>query len=119
MNFETYRRRDVIRGVPDPRIGINRQGRFLFNAAVIRTFVKDFKATFLLYDKKRKVIGFKLTNEEGEDTFPFSGKGRTAVTVSGMAFLGYHGIPRGEKRTYKATWNEKEELVEIDLNKPL
>lgn len=117
MGFETFIPRRMI--TREAKITILEAGIFWINFITTRKFLKGFKRTYVLYDKERKVIGFKPTNEQ-KHTYSLSrAKGRNDITVSGMAFLEYYKIPHKERKSYKATWNDKERLVEIDLNQPL
>jgi len=115
--FETFIPRRMV--TREARITILGAGVFWINFAATRKFFEGFKRTYLLYDKERKVIGFKPTNEQ-ENTYSLSrARGRNDITVSGMAFLEFYKVPHKERKSYEAAWNSKEKLVEVDLNKPL
>ena len=117
MSFQKFIPRRMV--TREAKITILQAGAFWINFAATRKFFKGFKRTYLLYDKERKVIGFKPTNEQ-KNTYSLSrARGRNDITVSGMAFLEYYKVSHKERRSYKATWNDKERVVEIDLNKPL
>jgi len=106
-------------GIPEAAITISPVRTFWINSSATREFFEGFRRVFLLYDRERKVIGFEPTNEQ-KDSYALSrNKARIAITVSGIAFLAYYEIPHDKTRIYKATWNDKENLVEIDLNKPI
>lgn len=119
MSFEQFVPRRI--GISEPMVTISPGGRtFWINSSATREFFQDFRRTFLLYDRERKIIGFKPTKEQKHSYALSKATSRTAITVSGMAFSKYYKIPPSEKtKGYKATWNDREKLLEIDLNKPL
>lgn len=117
MSFEKFIPRRMSWG--EPIVTISPVRTFWINASAAREFFEGFSRTFLLYDAQRRVIGFEPTNERINCFVLSRAKTRESITVSGMAFLPYHGIPSDKTRRYKAIWNDKENLVEIDLNKPI
>ncbi len=116
MSWETY---VPMRKAKSPaKITIQPSG-MMWVSGKAKRFFKDYKRVFLLYDKQRKVIGFKPTKEE-KNTFSLSSTGeRPDCTISGISFVEYFDIKHTKSRSYEATWNEKEGIVEIDLNSPL
>lgn len=102
----------------DPEITILLRGVFWINQIATKKFFGKFKRVFLLYDKERRAIGFQSTDEQ-RGTYCFSkAKSRNDGYVSGITFLKYYKISYDERKSYKANWNKKEKLVEIDLNYP-
>ena len=82
---------------------------------------KGCKAVIFFYDSERKYIGLKPLKESQERAYGnrITRKSSNMFVVTANAFLNHHQIDCSEKRSYEATWNEAEGLVEIDLNKPL
>ena len=117
MGFEKFIPERVVTG--EAKITILQAGVFWINPSATKKFFEGFRRTFLLYDGKRKVIGFEPTNEQKHSYSLSRAKTRRDITVSGMAFLKYYKIPHKERKSYKGIWNDKEKLVEVDLNKPL
>lgn len=118
MGFEKFIPDRVITG--EAKITILRTGVFWINAVTAKDFFEGIHKTFLLYDKEARTIGFQPTYEHEPNSYSLStAKGRKDITVSGRAFLAYYKVPHEESKSYKPTWNKKEKLVQIDLNKPL
>lgn len=116
MSWKTY---VPMRNPKSPaKISIQPTGMIWISGKAKRLF-KDYKRVFLLYDEQRRVVGFKPTKEE-KNTFSLSSTGkRPDATVSGISFVEYFNIKEKETKSYEATWNEKERIVEINLNSPL
>jgi len=122
MGFELFERRNAPTGEPAITIrkfqGSNKVS-FYVNESASRKFFINYTRTFLLYDKDKSFIGFRPTNQE-ENSFSLTrGKKGTGILVYGMPFLRYYEIPHEKSKRYRANWNNEEELVVIDLNKPL
>lgn len=117
MSWETYV--PIRKAQGPPKISIQPTGMIWISGKAMKRFFKDHKRVFLLYDKQRGVVGFKPTKEE-KGTFSLSSTGkRPDATVSGISFVEYFKIKEKETRSYEATWNEKEGIVEIELKYPL
>ncbi len=102
-----------------PKISIQPSGMIWISGKAMKKFFRGHKRVFLLYDKQRRVVGFKPTKEE-KGTFSLSSTGkRPDATVSGISFVEYFKIKEKETRSYQATWNEKDKIVEIELKSPL
>jgi len=104
-----------------PKITILPRGMLWLNFVTAKNFFEGFNRTVLLYDKERKVIGLRPSNEE-KCSYCLSrskdGKHRDIV-VSAIAFLNHFKISHEKKRSYRPTWNQEEKLLEIDLTQPL
>ena len=102
-------RQEIITILPTGELSVN---------AGLREHFEEFASVVLLFDKKRNVIGLQLT-DEGTDSIPvdiFAGKD---IKFSVKGFLDHFGILYEEKRTYKARYDEDENIVEVNLNKPI
>jgi len=117
MGFETFIPRKMVIG--KPMVTILPVGVFWVNPATTTKYFKGFKRTFLLYDRERRVVGLKPTNEEKHTLSVSRSKARNSTTVAGKGFLEYFKILPKERKSYEATWNSKEKVVEVDLNNPL
>lgn len=116
MSFKTY---IPTRKPKSPaKISVQASGMMWISGKAKRLF-KDHKRVFLLYDEQRRVVGFKPTDEK-KNTFSLSSTGkRPDCTVSGISFVEYFNIKEKVTKSYEATWNEEEGIVEIDLNSPI
>ncbi len=114
MSFETFIPRKMVSS--KPKITVLSTGIFWVNRFGEEEMFKGFNRTFLLYDRERKIIGFKPTMEQ-ENTYSLSRtKSRNSISISGKSFLEYFKIDYKQTRNYIPAWNEKEKLVEIDLS---
>lgn len=102
----------------EPKIAILPTGIFWINFTAAKKFFKSFKRTYLVYDKHKRLVGFRPSNEQTNTYSLSTTESRNDCFVSGSSFLHEFKIPL-ERRTYKARWNDSERLVEIDLNQPL
>ena len=117
MAFEVFVPRRATPNVP--RVAILPSGAFWISSGATKAYFEGFQRTFVLYEKKRNLIGFRPTNEP-ENSYALSRtKGRNDITLSGKDFSECLKISHKERKSYKATWNRKEKLVQIDLNEPL
>jgi hypothetical protein len=117
MGFEKFIPERVSTG--EAKVTILPTGVFWINAITAKDFFEGFKRTFLLYDKEARAIGFQPTHEQEHSYSLSRAKGRKDITVSGTAFLECYKVAHEKRKNYKPTWNEKEKLVQIDLNEPL
>ena len=117
MSFEVFVPRRTV--TDEPRVNIRPSGIFWFNPATTGRFFEGFTRVFLLYDKGKRLIGFKPTNEQ-ENTYLISRHvGRKTSTVTGRAFLKHYRILHSATKSYGTTWNDKQKLLEVDLNRAL
>ena len=118
MSFETFIPRKMVSS--KPKVTILHTGIFWVNRFAMEEMFKDLNRTFLLYDRERKVIGFKPTTERGNTYSLSRAKSRNDITISGKSFLEYFKIDYEQTRSYIPVWSEKEKaVIEIDLNKPV
>lgn len=102
-----------------PRVAILPTGGFLVNNVGAKSFFEGYKRTFLLFDRKARVIGFRPSNEEKGTYALTRPKGVDYVTIAGGAFLKYYEIAYRQRTRYEVSWDKNQELAKIDLNHPL
>jgi hypothetical protein len=116
MAFEKFHR-DVFTK-DQPIISILDRGQFAIGRVCYEKFLKDYyKFIVLYYDKDRRVIGLKPTNTKAPECYEVlvDPSGRLA-RISGHKFLKFFKIEHEKSHKYKVRWNEKEKLIELDLN---
>lgn len=117
MGFEEFVPRQVRSG--ELRIAILPSGSFWVGMAAAEKFFREYERASLLYDKEREVIGIR-PSKQAERTYSLSrSKNRKNIQIAGQAFFRYFEISHEKRTVYEPTWNDKENLVEIDLTKPL
>lgn len=84
-----------------------------------KEYFEEFTSIVLLYDKERNIIGLQPT-DEGIDGYPFStDTEKDDIRFSVKDFLKHFEIPHKEKRKYRVSCNNEQDIFEIDLKKPL
>jgi len=102
-------------------ISITPQKTLILSHDCHEQFFKECKAVIFFYDRERKRIGIKPLKESQERSYSIrvTRKSSNIYVITANAFLNHYQIDYSERRKYEPRWNEKEGLVEIDLNKPL
>lgn len=113
MEFEKF----TYRGISHrPKVSIRKSGMFGFNNALIKKYnLRNYEYVVLYYDKKRKIIGFKFTNninEEGKYKINVRDK---SASFSGRSFLDYYGIKFNKVKRHDAIWIDKNDILTIKL----
>ena len=102
-----------------PRVAILPTGAFRVNSAGTKSFFEGYKRTFLLFDRKARVVGFRPSNEEKGTYALTRPRGVNYVTIAGTAFLKYYGIAHGQRTSYEVSWDKNQKVAKIGLNHPL
>lgn len=103
----------------EAKITISPRGVFWVSPGAMRKFFDGFDRTVILYNPEKGLIGFKPTRELKNSYSISRRKGRNDATVSGKGVMECLKISYKGAKSYRATWNKKEELVQIDLSSPL
>lgn len=111
--------RKNIKNFDIPIITILKHGVFSIGSYLCYKYVKQFKFSVFLFDKDTNKIGIKLMNEHLNHSYPIRFmRNNTHAEISAKAFLNNFNIKHKEKSySYIAEWNDKENMIEIDLNK--
>lgn len=102
-----------------PRIAILPIGSFWVNTSGTKNLFEGYSRTFLLFDRKTRIIGFKPSNEEKGTYALTRPRGVKYSTIAGTAFLKHHGIPHEQRVSYEVSWDKNLRLAKVDLNYPL
>jgi hypothetical protein len=100
------------------KVSIRPNGTLGFNSGAVQKFGLD-KAAFaiLYYDKERNRIGIQPVANEAEEGANKINKGKTGAWLAARRFLDYYEINTEEKSRHNATWDEREGMIIVDLNK--
>lgn len=103
------------------RVCLFKNGSFGLNAVCRKRWFENYEYVTMYFDAERNVVGIKPTREQSVNTYCLSRGGTRGLSASftARAFLTHWGIKTSANAHYTATWNELENLLEIDLNKPL
>lgn len=113
MGFEKF----VFGGVSyRPKVSIRKSGMFGFNNALIKKYnLKEIKYVVLYYEKSKKIIGFKFTNDKNEEgLYKLSLRDKSA-SFSGKSFLDYYDIKFNNIKRYDTEWDESNNMIIIKL----
>lgn len=116
MGFETYvPQRGPSSGKSTIRILKN--GDFSISPAVYDQWFQKANYVELLFDPKAKKIGLKPRVKPTKATYKLrsSPQGGRRYYVSGKQFLESYGIKTGRARSFEASWNGRQKLVEFSV----
>jgi hypothetical protein len=96
-------------------VSVTKYGNFLVNSTALANFEKR-PYLQLYWNKEEGKVGLKplKTNEGNSYHLNYSPKGSVA-SVSGVAFLKHIGYSYKETKSFPATWNVKDGLLEFQL----
>lgn len=115
MAFERFEASRMTR-LAEPAVSILKTGGFGFNQAFCMRFLSGHDYVQLYFDKDRKIIGLKPVQEGEEDAIKIRKvTGGKSATIAARPFFTYFNIKHEKTRSYKASWNEVDKLVEIRL----
>jgi hypothetical protein len=100
-----------------PKISIWEGGQIGFTQGAIKRFNLDyFNYAILFYDRERKKIGIKFTNEEKEEGVIKFNHRKTGGVISGKAFLDFYGIDYSKTiKNLDLLFDDENELYVINL----
>jgi len=96
-------------------ITILKGGCLALNKKCTEKYFKGFSSAALYYDPEQKKIGIQPTNEIIGTSHLIMIRNGTLRVLSTKAFLRHFGIAHKSSKAYPVTWNEKEEMAEIQL----
>ena len=110
--FEQRRRRTD----DQPMITVLKGGQLGINKMCVELFFKDFKFAEMYFDKERKKIGIRPTNEKTKyaNAVRRLKEGKLG-SISAIEFLKHYGVKHEKSTAYPVIWNETERLLEISL----
>ena len=117
MPYELFEQKKERAGYP-PKICITKTGTINVNGACIREYFGDFDRVYLLFNNEKKLIGLRPTDDESKNTHIIH-KYKRASMINAMSFLKQYKIFHRESKDYEPRWDEKEKLVEINLDEPI
>jgi hypothetical protein len=99
-----------------PKVSIRKSGMFGFNNALINKFnIKSYKFVILFFDKEKKIIGFKFSNNNEEEGIYKLSIREKSVSFSGKAFLDFYDIKVTNTKRFEANWDNKNEMLVIKI----
>jgi hypothetical protein len=117
MGYELFKTKMRSKDRNVPIITIYTGRAMSINRVCYRTFFKEKKYALLYYDQELKKIGIKPTekHEYWSRKLIDCENDRRTIILSIKAFLNHYHIDLKETTSYIAQWNDKEKMVEINL----
>lgn len=118
MGYTVFERK--VTRVGTPTVSISKLGRIMFNKTAAE-IIKEAGAqnVHLLWDADSRKFAIRpiFTKPDSRSYMVRYGNGSalSGANVNSKTFLDYIGIDYSETRTYAATWNAKEMLLEVEL----
>jgi hypothetical protein len=101
-----------------PAITITKIGRIMLNAAAARIFHENaVESVLLLLDREQEKIALRPINKKDARAYRVTyGKNNNGCSFSGKSFLDFAKFDYSKKRSFPATWNENDGLMEVALS---
>ena len=113
MGYEIFTRTRV--SSVTPSISINKQSRIGLNTATTELFKKNaVEFVLLLWDAERSRMAFRPVVKKDSRAYGVS-YAKSGGMFTAKMFLEHIGYDYSEGRTFPATWNETESMLEIDI----
>jgi hypothetical protein len=101
-----------------PRVSIWKQGQINFNTAAIEKYgLNNYKCAVLFYDREKKKIGLKFTNDEKEEGSRRFIKRHSGAWISARAFVAHYGIKIEGSPNFELRKDEKAGFHVLDEEK--
>jgi hypothetical protein len=98
-----------------PAVSITKRGHFSVNSSAVECLSRR-KYVHIYWDREHGRVGLRPLVKEEEHSYRVNYRGKgTGGTVSASAFLKDLGYPIKETKSFRATWNAKEELLEFKI----
>ena len=81
-------------------------------------YFQNHPYVLLFHDTENNFIGFKPMKKEHKDSYDIH-KNSRGTNITASSFLQISDVDHSITRKYIPTWDEKENLLEIDLDKPI
>ncbi|TES85702.1 hypothetical protein E3J95_03845 [Candidatus Aerophobetes bacterium] len=91
-------------------------GKMWLNSPATKYFGK-FRRVAFFWDQERRTIGLRPTNAVAGTAVLSRRRKGGGASISAKTFLSHYGLFPWEKRVIEIAWNEKEKLLELDLEK--
>jgi hypothetical protein len=113
MGFELFTKKQSHGGPPS--VSITKRGHFSINSSAVNCLSRS-KYVHVYWDREQSKVGLKPLAKKEEHSYRvnYSTRGNVGA-VSASAFLKGVRYPIKETKSFSATWNPKEELLEFKI----
>ncbi len=114
MAFQPFERKRQRTG--EPMLTVTKYGNLMINSTCMAKYFSGYRYVRLYWDADERKIGVKPMKKKDQHSYSISPSPKGGVgTFSGTAFFKQFGVNYKETKSYPATWNEKEGLVEAKV----
>lgn len=121
MAYEQFTKKNTFKPKYDfPVVTINKAGILSVNGACLEKFFSDNRHVNIFVDKRAKKIGLKKTSGPTRESYEIKEKkGYRGGMICVRSILKHMNIKFDRTMDFETTWNDGEELVEINLGKEI
>jgi hypothetical protein len=114
MAYELFKR--TVARVETPTVSIVPDGRVAINVAIVRLFQEArISSVVLLWDERNRRMAIKASRKNDRNAYAVSfSRGHSGV-IRAKSFLSHIRWKADQRTRLDATWNEKEQMIEVTL----
>jgi hypothetical protein len=114
MAYQLFKR--TAARIETPTVSIAPDGRIAINAAVVRIFKEArISSVVLLWDEKNRRMALRASRKNDGNSYAVSfSKGHSGI-LRAKSFLSHIRWKAPQRQRLTATWNEREEMIEVVL----
>ena len=113
MAYELFVKKQTHGG--PPTVSITKRGHFSVNSSAVERIGRS-KYVHVYWDREHGKVGLRPLAKEEKNSYRVNYRGKgTGGTVSASAFLKDLAYPIKKTKSFPATWNAKEELLEFKI----
>jgi hypothetical protein len=113
MGYEIFTRKRT--RTTTPTVSISPLGRIGLNQSITKTLAESaVEYVLLLWDKEKHRMAIRPITKKDSRAYGLS-HAKSSTAFSGKTFLDYIGYDYSETRSFPAEWNEKENILEVEL----
>ena len=99
------------------KVSIRANGTLGLNSGAVNKFnLAEFEWVVLYYDREKRLIGIKPTENEKEEGAQKISKGKTGAWVAARRFIDFYDIGTVKTKRLEATWDGKEEMIIVQVS---
>ena len=100
-----------------PKLSIwGKGGQIGFNQGAVKRFnFATYRYAILFFDREKKRIGIKFTNDEKEEGIIKFNIRKTGGVIPGKSFMDYYGIDYSKTKNYDVVFDDENQLYIVDL----
>jgi len=114
MAYELFKR--TVARVETPTVSIVPDGRVAINVAIVRLFQEArISSVVLLWDERNRRMAIKASRKNDRNAYAVSFSRAHSGVIRAKSFLSHIRWKADQRTRLDATWNEKEQMIEVTL----